>query len=334
MTDPASEPLLKAEGLSIAFATGNSWLRAVDDVSFELSTGETLALVGESGSGKSATALSVARLHGLSGTARETGSLTYRTRDAVDVPLDRLSGEALRKVRGREIAIVFQDPGGALDPAFTIGDQIVETLRHLLGLSRADARSTAVSLLDRVGIPDPARRVDDYPHQLSGGMRQRAVIALALAGKPRLLILDEPTTALDVTIQAQIVELLQDLQAREGLAMIFVSHDLGLVAGLAHRLCVLYAGQVVEEGPAAEVLASPRHPYTRALLQCVPSFEEGEPPPRGIPGRMPSPTALPDHCRFADRCAFARGECRAAPIPLHDVAPGRKSRCLRWLEVQ
>jgi oligopeptide/dipeptide ABC transporter ATP-binding protein len=137
-----------------------------------------------------------------------------------------------------------------------------------------------------------------------------------------------------VTIQAQIVELLQDLQAREGLAMIFVSHDLGLVAGLAHRLCVLYAGQVVEEGPAAEVLASPRHPYTRALLQCVPSFEEGEPPPRGIPGRMPSPTALPDHCRFADRCAFARGECRAAPIPLHDVAPGRKSRCLRWLEVQ
>jgi oligopeptide/dipeptide ABC transporter ATP-binding protein len=334
MTSVAPEPLLKAEALSVAFGTGSTWLRAVDDVSFELGTGETLALVGESGSGKSATALSIGRLHGLSGDVRETGSLTYRTRDGVDVALDRVSGEALRRLRGREIAIVFQDPGSALDPAFTIGDQLAETLRHLLGLSRADARAGAISLLDRVGIPDPHRRVDEYPHQLSGGMRQRAVIALALAGKPRLLILDEPTTALDVTIQAQVVELLLDLQAREGLAMIFVSHDLGLVAGLAHRLCVLYAGQVVEEGLAAEVFASPRHPYTRALLQCVPTFEDGEPPPRGIPGRMPSPATLPDHCRFADRCALAGPDCRLSPVPLFDVAPGWKSRCLRWRELQ
>jgi oligopeptide/dipeptide ABC transporter ATP-binding protein len=164
-------------------------------------------------------------------------------------------------------------------------------------------------------------------------MRQRAVIALALAGQPRLLVADEPTTALDVTIQAQIVELLQDLQAREGMAMIFVSHDLGLVAGLAHRICVLYAGQVVEEGPASEVLAAPRHPYTRALLDCVPEIEGEAVPPRGIPGRMPSPLDPPPHCRFADRCALAAAACREAPVPLVAVAPDRTSRCLRWAEV-
>ena len=324
-------PLLQADRLSVAFPAGNGWLRAVEDVSFKLAPGETLALVGESGSGKSATAMAVARLHGPE--ARVTGQLGWTTRDGATLDLATLRGEALRRLRGRDIAVVFQDPGSALDPVFRIGDQIAETLRHLRGAGRHEAAEGAIALLDRVGIPDPRRRAGEYPHQLSGGMRQRAVIALALAGQPRLLVADEPTTALDVTIQAQIVELLQDLQARDGMAMIFVSHDLGLVAGLAHRICVLYAGQVVEEGPAAEVLAAPRHPYTRALLDCVPEIEGDAVPPRGIPGRMPSPLAPPPHCRFADRCTLAVAACREGPVPLAAVAPGRTSRCLRWAEV-
>jgi len=324
-------PLLHADRLSVGFPAGNGWLRAVEDVSFKLAPGETLALVGESGSGKSATAMAVARLHGPE--ARVTGHLGWTTRDGATLDLATLHGEPLRLLRGRDIAVVFQDPGSALDPVFRIGDQIAETLRHLRGAGRREAADGAIALLDRVGIPDPRRRAGEYPHQLSGGMRQRAVIALALAGQPRLLVADEPTTALDVTIQAQIVELLQDLQAREGMAMIFVSHDLGLVAGLAHRICVLYAGQVVEEGPAAEVLAAPRHPYTRALLDCVPEIEEEAVPPRGIPGRMPSPLAPPPHCRFADRCTLAAAACREGPVPLAMVAPGRTSRCLRWAEV-
>jgi peptide/nickel transport system ATP-binding protein len=327
----ATLPLLQADRLSVAFPAGNSWLRAVEDVSFKLAPGETLALVGESGSGKSATAMAIARLHGPE--ARVDGRLDWTTREGAALDLATLRGEPLRRLRGRDIAVVFQDPGSALDPVFRIGDQIAETLRHLRDAGRREAAEGAIALLDRVGIPDPRRRAGEYPHQLSGGMRQRAVIALALAGQPRLLVADEPTTALDVTIQAQIVELLQDLQAREGMAMIFVSHDLGLVAGLAHRICVLYAGQVVEEGPAAEVLAAPRHPYTRALLDCVPDIEGEAMPPRGIPGRMPSPLAPPPHCRFADRCTLAVAACRAAPVPLAAVAPGRSSRCLRWSEV-
>ena len=326
-----SAPLLRAERLSVGFPTAGGWLRAVEEVSFSLAPGETLALVGESGSGKSATAMAVARLHGPE--ARVTGHLVWTTREGATLDLATVQGEALRRLRGRDIAVVFQDPGSALDPVFRIGDQIAETLRHLRGAGRQEAAEGAVALLERVGIPDPRRRAGEYPHQLSGGMRQRAVIALALAGQPRLLVADEPTTALDVTIQAQIVELLQDLQAREGMAMIFVSHDLGLVAGLAHRICVLYAGQVVEEGPAAEVLAAPRHPYTRALLDCVPEIEGDAAPPRGIPGRMPSPLDPPPHCRFADRCALAAPACREAPVPLVAVAPDRTSRCLRWADV-
>jgi len=324
-------PLLRAERLSVGFPAGRGWLRAAEGVSFTVDEGETLALVGESGSGKSATAMAVARLHGPE--VRVTGRLGWTTRDGTELDLAALRGEALRRLRGRDIAVVFQDPGSALNPVFPVGEQIAETLRHLRGAGHRQAAEEAVALLERVGIPDPARRAGEYPHQLSGGMRQRAVVALALAGQPRLLVADEPTTALDVTIQAQIVELLQELQAREGMAMVFVSHDLGLVAGLAHRICVLYAGQVVEEGPAADVLAAPRHPYTRALLDCVPELEGEAAPPRGIPGRMPSPLAPPPHCRFADRCALAAPACREGPVPMFEVAPGRASRCLRWAEV-
>jgi oligopeptide/dipeptide ABC transporter ATP-binding protein len=327
----AAAPLLRADRLSVAFPAGKGWLRAAEEVSFALAPGETLALVGESGSGKSATAMAVARLHGPE--ARVTGQLGWTTREGATLDLATLHGEALRRLRGRDIAVVFQDPGSALDPVFRIGDQIAETLRHLRAAGRREAAEGAVALLERVGIPDPRRRASAYPHELSGGMRQRAVIALGLAGQPRLLVADEPTTALDVTIQAQIVELLQDLQAREAMAMIFVSHDLGLVAGLAHRICVLYAGQVVEEGPAGDVLAAPRHPYTRALLDCVPQIAGEAVPPRGIPGRMPGPLDAPPYCRFADRCALAGAACREAPVPLIAVAPGRTSRCLRWTDV-
>jgi oligopeptide/dipeptide ABC transporter ATP-binding protein len=327
----ANAPLLQAERLSVAFRGAKGWLTAVEDVSFAVPPGKTLALVGESGSGKSVTAMAVARLHAGAAGTRSTGALRWQAREGGTTDLLALRGEGLRRLRGREIAVVFQDPGSALDPLFTIGDQIAETLRHLRDIGRREAAEKAVALLGLVGIPDPTRRAGEFPHQLSGGMRQRAVIALALAGEPRLLIADEPTTALDVTIQAQIVDLLRDLQARNGMAMIFVSHDLGLVAELAHRICVLYAGQVVEEGTAAEVLAAPRHPYTRALLDCIPSLE-GE-PPRGIPGLMPNPLAPPPHCRFADRCPLVVPACRAGPVPLFDVAPGRRSRCLRWEEV-
>ena len=325
---PASFPLLAADGLTVSFLGARGWVAAVADISFALEAGETLALVGESGSGKSVTAMAVARMKAGEAGTRAAGALRWRGREGEPVDLLALGGEALRCVRGREIAIIFQDPGSALDPLFTIGDQIAETLRHLLGLGRREAAARAVELLRLVGIPDPVRRAGEYPHQLSGGMRQRAVIALALAGEPRLLIADEPTTALDVTIQAQIVDLLRELQRERGMAMIFVSHDLGLVAEVAQRLCVLYAGQVVEEGRAAEVLSAPRHPYTRALLDCIPA-QDG-PPPRGIPGMMPNPLAPPPHCRFADRCALAVPACREAPIPLLEVAPDRRSRCIRW----
>lgn len=326
-----AEPLLRADALSVAFPTGAGWLHAVEDASFSVAPGETLALVGESGSGKSATAMAIARLHGPE--VRVGGRLGWTMRDGTTRDLATLRGEALRRLRGRDIAVVFQDPGSALDPVFRIGDQIAETLRHLRGAGRREAAEGAVALLDRVGIPDPGRRAGEYPHQLSGGMRQRAVIALALAGQPRLLIADEPTTALDVTIQAQIVELLQDLQSREGMAMIFVSHDLGLVAGLAHHVCVLYAGEVVEQGPAAEVLAAPRHPYTRALLDCVPELDGDAAPPRGIPGRMPGLVPPPRQCRFADRCTLVEDACRQAPVPMMPVGRDRTSRCLRWREV-
>ena len=326
MSVPAAA-LLQAEELGVAFRGADGWRTAVDGVSFVLPSGETLALVGESGSGKSVTAMAIARLHEGDPGVRTTGALRWHMGDRPTALL-ALPGARLRRVRGREIAVVFQDPGSTLDPLFPVGDQIVETLQHLRGLGGRAAAIQAVALLELVGIPDPTRRAREYPHQMSGGMRQRAVIALALAGEPRLLIADEPTTALDVTIQAQIVELLKELQAKRGMAMIFVSHDLGLVADLAHGICVLYAGQVVEQGPAAEVLDAPRHPYTRALLDCI-STTEG-PPPRGIPGIMPNPLAPPPHCRFADRCALVQADCRAAPVPMLAVAPGRISRCLHW----
>jgi oligopeptide/dipeptide ABC transporter ATP-binding protein len=334
--DVAGAPVLELRGLRTVFETEAGEVRAVDDVSFSVREAEVLAVVGESGSGKSVTALSVMRLLGRAGGRIAAGEIWLIGRDGRRRDLARLSEPEMAALRGREIAMIFQDPGASLNPVFTIGDQVAEPLRLHQDLGRTEARAAAVNLLRLVGIADPETRVDAYPHQLSGGMRQRAMIATALACGPRLLIADEPTTALDVTVQAQVVALLRGLQAERRMAMIFVTHDLHLVADVADRVAVMYAGQVVEEGPAAGLLSRPLHPYTRALLECVPRRRPGELRSRRlrpIPGTMPSPLAPPPACRFAPRCPHAQARCVAGPPPLEQASAERATRCVRWREI-
>ncbi len=316
-------PLLVVDDLSVAFKGGA--IQAVDGVDLAIGAGETLAVVGESGSGKSVTALAVLRLFGRDDGAVARGRILWRGEDLLPLP-----EAALRRFRGREIAIIFQDPGASLNPVFTVGEQIAEVLRRHEGLSKDRAAARARDLLRDVGIADPERRIRAYPHQLSGGMRQRVMIAVALACSPQLLIADEPTTALDVTIQAQILRLLKALQARTGMALMFITHDLELVADIADRIAVMYAGQVVETGPAAEVLARPRHPYTRALLDCRPHRgADGLVHFAPIPGAPPR-GSFPPGCRFAGRSALAEPACSAAPVMLEPVAEAHDSRCRRW----
>ncbi|TQF77525.1 ABC transporter ATP-binding protein [Elioraea sp. Yellowstone] len=329
--------LLAIEDLRVAFHTAHGTVQAVDGVSLSVAPGETVAVVGESGSGKSVTALSVLRLFGRADRVATEGAVRFAREGGV-VDLLRLDETAMRAIRGGEIAIVFQDPSTSLNPVFPIGAQIAEVLRRHRGLGRREAFAEAARLLGRVGIAEPEARLRAYPHQLSGGMRQRAMIAMAIACDPRLLIADEPTTALDVTIQAQIVRLLKDIQGARGMGLMFITHDLELVGEIADRVVVMYAGQVVESGPAAAVLAAPCHPYTRALLACRPARDyaaDGADTIRlsAIPGAPPRPGALPSGCRFAERCAMALPECRVAPVPLGSVAPGRAARCLRAGEV-
>ncbi|WP_372622802.1 ABC transporter ATP-binding protein [Falsiroseomonas sp.] len=319
----AAAPLLAISDLSVAFRGGG--IQAVDGVDLVIGAGETLAVVGESGSGKSVTALAILRLFGRDDGAVARGRILWRGEDLLPMP-----EAALRRYRGREIAIIFQDPGASLNPVFTIGEQIAEVLRRHEGLSKAQAAGRSLDLLRDVGIADPEQRIRSYPHQLSGGMRQRVMIAVALACSPQLLIADEPTTALDVTIQAQILRLLKALQARTGMAMLFITHDLELVADIADRIAVMYAGQVVETGPARHVLAQPHHPYTRALLECRP--HRG---PDGLVHFAPIPGApprgmFPAGCRFAARCALAEPACTAGPVALDRVTEAHESRCRRW----
>lgn len=328
-----AEPLLAIEDLRVAFHTPRGVVQAVDGVSLTVAAGETLAVVGESGSGKSVTALAVLRLFGRGDTVTVSGAVRF-ARPSGSVDLLRLAEPALRAIRGGEIAIVFQDPSTSLNPVFTVGEQIAEVLRRHRGLPRRAALAEAARLLQRVGIAEAKARLAAFPHQLSGGMRQRAMIAMAIACDPRLLIADEPTTALDVTIQAQIVALLKEIQAERGMGLVFISHDLDLVAELADRVAVMYAGQVVESGPAAAVLAEPRHPYTRALLDCRPARRYAAEGPDAIrlapiPGTPPRPGAFPPGCRFADRCTLAAPACRAAPVPLLPLGTDRAVRCLR-----
>jgi ABC-type dipeptide/oligopeptide/nickel transport system ATPase component len=265
-----ADPLLSIDDLTVQFRTDRGWSTAVEKVSFDIADGESIGLVGESGSGKSVTALSILRLHARAVTRFPSGSIRYAGRDLLGA-----NERDLRDMRGRDIAMVFQDPMSSLNPVLTICDQICESLRLHQGLSSSDARRRAIELLDLVRISDAARRVDEYPHRLSGGMRQRVMIAMAIACRPRLLIADEPTTALDVTIQAQILELLRDLRAELGMAVLLISHDLGVIAEFAERVVVMYAGRIVEDAPVEVLFRTPRHPYTEGLMASAPPLEGG-----------------------------------------------------------
>jgi len=302
--------------------------RAVDGLSFQVGEGETLALVGESGCGKTVTALSILRLVPPPGRVT-AGRIVFEGRNLLD-----LDEREMRRVRGARIAMVFQDPGGALNPVLRVGAQIAEVLRAHRSLSRREARRRAVEILERVAVPSPEVRVDAYPHQLSTGMKQRAVLAAALAGEPRLLVADEPTTALDVTVQAQVIDLLRNIQRQTGMSILFITHDLGVVAEIADRVVVMYAGRAVEEGPVSAVFERPRHPYTVGLFRSLPGRQVSPGAVKGvpleaIPGSVPQPDAFPPGCRFHPRCALAEPACgEKVPEPV-SVGEDHRSACLR-----
>lgn len=318
--------LLEVRNLETHFPTRAGLVRAVNGVSFHLDRGELLGLVGESGCGKSITALSIMRLIAPPGKI-VGGDIVFDGKNLL-----QLSEPEMRQMRGDDIAMIFQDPMTSLNPVFTVGEQIAEALRLHRKLSRKDARLAAINAMREVAIPDPARRTDDYPHQLSGGMRQRVMIAMALACNPKLLIADEPTTALDVTIQAQILELLDELRRSRELAVLLITHDLGVVAEVADRVAVMYTGKIVEESPVAELFARPRHPYTEGLLRSVPKLTAEHVAKKErletIEGVVPSPTDLPPGCHFAPRCQFRVPRCTEGEIPLYDLEGGVKVRCV------
>ncbi len=311
-------PLLSVRNLSVAF--GRS--KVVEDVGFDLAPGEILGVVGESGSGKSITALSILRL--VPSPGRVTGGISFAGTDLMALPETQM-----REIRGRDIAMIFQEPMTSLNPVFTCGDQVMEALLYHRALDRTAARAEALKLLKLVEIPSAERRLDDYPHQLSGGMRQRVMIAMALACRPKLLLADEPTTALDATIQAQILDLLRGLQREFGMAVILITHDLGVVSDVAHRVLVMYGGKVVETAPSEAIFARPLHPYTEGLLASIPRLEGPIARLDAIPGQVPPPDAMPPGCRFAPRCRYAAEPCRAAPPPLAPRGADRAAACIR-----
>ncbi len=326
---PDEAPLLRIRDLVTTFRTDAGVLRAVDGVSFEVPRACTVALVGESGCGKSVTALSILRLVASPPGAIESGSIELEGRDLL-----KLRDREIRDVRGNLVSMIFQEPMTSLNPVYSVGWQIAEPVRLHQGKSRRDARARALELLRLVGIPEPETSVDAYPHQLSGGQRQRVMIAMALACEPKLLLADEPTTALDVTIQAQILELLRDLQQRLSMSILLITHDLGVVAENATQVVVMYAGKVVESSPVRELFARPMHPYTRGLLESIPRPGRGERRRlRTIEGMVPDLRKLPPGCRFADRCALRIERCTQAEPPLLEVGAGRRSACFRASEV-
>jgi oligopeptide/dipeptide ABC transporter ATP-binding protein len=315
-------PLLSIANLRTYFYTSAGVARAVDGVSFDIARGETLGLVGESGCGKSVTGFSILRL------IQPPGRIEPGARILLDgEDLLALDDERIRAIRGNRVSLIFQEPMTALNPVFTVGDQVAEVARIHAGASRQDAWSRAVEMLTLVGIPDPARRAHEYPHQLSGGMRQRVLIAMALVMNPALIIADEPTTALDVTIQAQILELLADLQRRLGTSILLITHDLGVIAEMASRVVVMYAGEVVEQSHVRELFAAAHHPYTEGLLTAMPRVGQQRERLTVIPGTVPPPTAWPAGCRFHDRCPYAWDRCVREHPPLYDVGDGHSSRC-------
>jgi oligopeptide/dipeptide ABC transporter ATP-binding protein len=314
-------PVLEVSDLRTVFATRDGEVHAVNGVSFSIAAGELLGVVGESGSGKSVTMMSVMGLLPSPPAKITGGSILYQGRD-----VRRMSEREMRELRGGGIGFVFQDPMTSLNPVFTVGYQLVEPIRVHLGLSKAAARTRAAELLALVGMPDAARRLDDYPHQFSGGMRQRVMIAMALSCDPKLLIADEPTTALDVTIQAQILEIVRELRHRLGMGIVWITHDLGLVAGIADRVLVMYAGQVVEHGPVAKIFADPQHPYTRALLGTVPSVTRAK-RLRTIEGQPPVLMNKPSYCPFAPRCRHVFNRCRTENPPRIPVDGDHDAAC-------
>jgi peptide/nickel transport system ATP-binding protein len=318
--------MLDIRGLKTHFATDEGWVHAVDGVDLNIARGETLGVVGESGCGKTVTALTVMKLIPMPPGRIVAGQVLWQGRDLV--PLDQAE---MRKVRAKEIAMIFQEPMTSLNPVYTVGEQIAEVLRLHEGLGRRAALEKTIEMLRLVRIPNPERRYRDYPHQFSGGMRQRVMIAMALACSPKLLIADEPTTALDVTIQAQILDLIGELKARLGMAVMLITHAMGVVAETAQRVTVMYAGKVVEEAPVRELFARPRHPYTQGLIRSIPRIDTAagrKERLEQIRGVVPSLLNLPPGCRFAPRCKFAREECTREIPRLREVAPGHKVACV------
>ena len=327
-----SDKILEVKNLKTAFETESGNVLAVDDVSFSVSRGKTICLVGESGCGKSVTSLSIMRLVPSPPGKIAGGEILYEGKDLL-----KLSNPEMRKIRGKEISMIFQEPMTSLNPVFTIGNQICEAIELHQDLPRGKVKEKAVEMLSLVGIPSPERRFDDYPHQLSGGMRQRVMIAMALSCNPKILIADEPTTALDVTIQAQILDLLRGLQSKLGMGLILITHDLGVVAEMADEVIVMYAGRVVEQASVRDLFASPKHPYTRGLLRSVPVLSvdakafANRKRLETIPGIVPSLLELPKGCRFQDRCPQVGDDCRAREPELRVISAGHSIRCFRDL---
>ncbi len=319
-------PLLEIKGLKTHFKTDDGWLHAVDGVDLSIEAGETLGVVGESGCGKSVTAKTVMKLIDMPPGKIVAGQVLYQGRDLVP-----LGPDEMRKIRAKEIAIIFQEPMTSLNPVYTIGEQIAESIRLHDGLSRKDAMDRAVEMLRLVRIPTAERRIRDYPHQFSGGMRQRVMIAIALACKPKLLIADEPTTALDVTIQAQILDLMGELKDRLGMAVMLITHAMGVVAETAQRVVVMYAGKVVEEASVEQLFARPRHPYTQGLIRSIPRIDTAATHKvrlEAIAGTVPKLIEPAEGCRFAGRCKFVMPQCRSATPPLREVVRGHKVACI------
>ncbi|MDD7972400.1 ABC transporter ATP-binding protein [Roseinatronobacter alkalisoli] len=318
-----AEPLLSVRDLIVEFPTRRGTLRALDHVSFDIAKGEVLGMVGESGAGKSLTGAAIIGL--LEPPGRIAGG-EIRLRGE---RIDNLAPEKMRRIRGRRIGMVFQDPLTSLNPLYTVAQQLIETIRTHMDVSEKEARARAVALLDRVGIPAAARRIDDYPHHFSGGMRQRVVIALALAAEPELVIADEPTTALDVSVQAQIIDVLKEICAERGASVMLITHDMGVIAETADRVAVLYAGRVAEIGPVRDVIQAAEHPYTAGLMGAIPTLTQTAPRLTQIPGSMPRLNAIPQGCAFNPRCPHVFDRCRTQRPELIDRAGGRQVAC--WL---
>jgi peptide/nickel transport system ATP-binding protein len=316
--------LLELRGLTTTFQTARGEISAIEDISFELNTGEILGIVGESGSGKSVTALTIMGLLPQPPARIAAGSVRFAGEELTTASPDRME-----KIRGAGISMVFQEPMTSLNPVFTIGEQIMETVRAHERTSASAQRERAIEMLDRVGIPSASERLNDYPHQLSGGQRQRVMIAMSLACRPKLLIADEPTTALDVTIQAQVLDLLMDLRDELGMAIMIITHNMGVIAEVADRVLVMYAGRIVEQSPAADLFDAPQHPYTKGLLACVPTLQQDRHRLIAIPGSLPEPARRPPGCRFAPRCTYRIEACRTAIPPLVMQREDRAVACIR-----